>query len=254
MKHSASMSSMHTEHTSSVETDKKTTRATLRRMIALFRPYSVPLGIVAGATILATAADSVEPLLLARLFNDALEKHDLHLFVVLIAVMAALPIFVGLVGVGQNLHQQRCRAASDARLTQSAARAHASHVDGFFTSNRSGEVVPRLSSDIAGVESILTDTFRHSISIFASMAGAIIAMVILSPLLTVISLCLLPLFILITFRVGAVRRATAKQTRESLAALTSLTQESRSINWALLAKTFGRQEFLQRRFERESQS
>ncbi|HEY0757241.1 MAG TPA: hypothetical protein VGD98_25020 [Ktedonobacteraceae bacterium] len=47
------------------------------------------------------------------------------------------------------------------------------------------------------------------------------AMLIISPLLTLVSLGLLPIFLWITTRVGNVRRATSKETQESLASLTA---------------------------------
>src|SRR5579859_1598144 len=77
-------------------------------------------------------------------------------------------------------------------------------------------------------------------------------MLILSPLLTLISLCMLPLFLWITVKVGNVRRQTSKETQTSMAALTAMMQETLSVSGILLMKTFGRQKYAQLLFDREN--
>jgi ATP-binding cassette subfamily B protein len=77
-------------------------------------------------------------------------------------------------------------------------------------------------------------------------------MLILSPLLTLISLCMLPLFLWITVKVGNVRRETSKETQKSMAALTAMMQETLSVSGILLMKTFGRQKYAQQLFDREN--
>jgi ATP-binding cassette subfamily B protein len=77
-------------------------------------------------------------------------------------------------------------------------------------------------------------------------------MLILSPLLTLISLCMLPLFLWITVKVGNVRRQTSEETQKSMAALTAMMQETLSVSGILLMKTFGRQRYAQQLFDREN--
>jgi ATP-binding cassette, subfamily B, bacterial len=79
-------------------------------------------------------------------------------------------------------------------------------------------------------------------------------MLFISPLLTLISLGLLPIFLWITYKIGNVRRTTSKETQESMASLTAMMQETLSVSGILLTKTFGRQKYAQERFEKENQN
>jgi ATP-binding cassette subfamily B protein len=79
-------------------------------------------------------------------------------------------------------------------------------------------------------------------------------MLFISPLLTLISLGLLPIFLWITYKIGNVRRTTSKETQESMASLTAMMQETLSVSGILLTKTFGRQKYAQEKFEQENQN
>jgi ATP-binding cassette subfamily B protein len=74
------------------------------------------------------------------------------------------------------------------------------------------------------------------------VVSALVAMLVLSPLLTLLSVALVPIFVLISKRVGATRRAARRETQISLAEMSAITQESLSVSGILLGKVFGRQD------------
>jgi ATP-binding cassette subfamily B protein len=123
----------------------------------------------------------------------------------------------------------------------------------FFTTTRTGEIQSRLSNDVGGVQNVITNTATSIVSNFSTAISTIIAMIILSPSLTVVSLCLLPIFLWITYKVGNVRRVTSKETQKSMASLTAMMQETLSVSGILLVKTFGRQRYARTQFETENQ-
>jgi ATP-binding cassette subfamily B protein len=122
----------------------------------------------------------------------------------------------------------------------------------FFTDTRTGEIQARLSSDVAGVQTVVTDTFTSIVSNVAILLTTVVAMWLLSPALTVLSLCLVPLFILLTTRVGNIRRNISSETQKTVADLSALVEETLSVSGVLLTKTFGRQKTSTARFEREN--
>src|SRR5205085_1880264 len=67
------------------------------------------------------------------------------------------------------------------------------------------------------------------------------AMLLLSWQLTALSFAVVPVFVYLTWRVGRARRQLSKETQESLAELSTLTEETLSVSGVLLAKTFDRQ-------------
>jgi ATP-binding cassette, subfamily B, bacterial len=75
-----------------------------------------------------------------------------------------------------------------------------------------------------------------------TLVSSVVAMLVLSPLLTAISLAAKPVFVLFSRRVGRARRRARRDAQASLAAMGSITQETLSVSGILLAKVFGRQE------------
>jgi len=123
----------------------------------------------------------------------------------------------------------------------------------FFTATRTGEIQSRLSNDVGGVQGVVTNTATSIVSNISTAISTIVAMIFISPLLTLISLGMLPIFLWITYKVGNVRRLTSKETQESMASLTAMMQETLSVSGILLIKTFGRQRYAEDRFRRENE-
>jgi ATP-binding cassette subfamily B protein len=94
----------------------------------------------------------------------------------------------------------------------------------------------------------VTDTAASITSNVAVAASTIIAMTLLDWRLTLLSLGLLPFFILLTYRVGKIRRAVSTETQQTLAEMSAATEETLSVSGILLTKTFGQQESANLRF------
>jgi ATP-binding cassette subfamily B protein len=232
---------------------RKTDARTLRRVAEAFRPYKFQVVLVLIAIVLTTVLGLVNPLMIRFIFDDAIGKRNLNLLLILVGIMFIMPVITGIIGVGQtylnNVVGQRVMRDFRNRLYD--------HLQSmslrFFTSTRTGEIQSRLSNDVGGVQSVVTDTATSVVSNISTAISTIVAMAIISPLLTLISLGLLPIFLYITYRVGNVRRSTSKKTQQSLAALTAMMQETLSVSGILLTKTFARQKYAQGRFEDENQ-
>src|ERR687896_231518 len=123
----------------------------------------------------------------------------------------------------------------------------------FFTSTRTGEIQSRLSNDVGGVQGVLTDTASSIVANVTVAISTIVAMALLSWQLTVLSLAILPLFMILSKKVGQVRREVSGQTQESLADLTAHMQETLSVSGILLSKAFGRQAYEIDRFREQNQ-
>jgi len=123
----------------------------------------------------------------------------------------------------------------------------------FFTSTRTGEIQSRLNNDVGGVESVVTDTASSILSNVVILISTLVAMLILSWQLTLLSLALMPVFLYLTRRVGKARQEVAARTQKSLAEMSAITQETLSVSGILLTKAFGRQRFEITRFREENQ-
>src|SRR5712691_10865074 len=232
---------------------RKTDARTLQRVAQAFSPYKFQVVLVLIAIILTTVLGLINPLLIRFIFDDAIGKGNLNLLIILVSIMIFTPVVTGIIGVGQtylnNIIGQRVMRDFRNKLFH--------HLQSlslrFFTSTRTGEIQSRLSNDVGGVQSVVTDTATSIVSNVSTAISTIVAMAIISPLLTLISLGLLPIFLYITYRLGNVRRNTSKKTQQSLASLTAMMQETLSVSGILLTKTFARQKYAQGRFEAENQ-
>jgi ATP-binding cassette subfamily B protein len=232
---------------------RKADARTVRRIMLAFQPYKLQVILVLIAIIITTLLGLINPLLIQRIFDDAIGKGNVKLLIIYVVIMFVTPIVSGIIGVGQSYLNNRI-GQNVMRDFRNRLYNHLQSMSlRFFTSTRTGEIQSRLSNDVGGVQGVVTNTATSIVSNLSTTISTIIAMVLLSPLLTIISLGLLPLFMWITYKVGNVRRQTSKETQKSLASLTAMMQETLSVSGILLVKTFGRQQYSQDRFEQENQ-
>ena len=123
----------------------------------------------------------------------------------------------------------------------------------FFTTTRTGEIQSRLANDVGGVQSVVTSTAASLLSNVVIIVSSLIAMLLISVQLTILSLCLTPIFVWLTVKVGRARRKVATSTAKTLADLTAITEETLSVSGILLAKSFGRQRHEIERYRDENQ-
>ena len=233
---------------------RKTDSNTLKRVAKAFSPYKIHIIIVLFAIILTTVLGLVNPFMIQFIFNDAIGKRNEKLLIILVSIMIIMPIITGLIGVGQT-YLNNVIGQQVMRDFRNNLHSHLQSMSlRFFTSTRTGEIQSRLSNDVGGVQAVVTNTATSIVSNFSTVISTIIAMLIISPPLTLISLGLLPIFLWITYKIGNVRRTTSKETQESMASLTAMMQETLSVSGILLTKTFGRQKYAQDRFEKENQT
>ena len=237
-------------------------RATVRRVVDTFRPYRRTVGLVAIAIVLTSGLGVINPLLIAEVFNNALFGQDgscagqacpnLPLLYRLVALMVAVPVITSVIGIGQTYwaNQVGLKVMQDLR---NALYTHLQHMPlRFFTNTRTGEIQSRLSNDVGGVQSVVTDTASNVLANVVTIVSTLIAMLILSVPLTILSLALLPVFLWLTVKVGRARREVASSTQKTLADLTAITEETLSVSGILLSKSFGRQRHEIARFRDEN--
>ena len=167
---------------------RKTDSRTVRRVAKAFAPYKFQVILVLIAILFTTVLGLVNPLLISFIFDDAIGKNNVRLLIILVSIMFVMPIITGLIGVGQtylnNLIGQRVMRDFRNNLYQ--------HMQSmslrFFTSTRTGEIQSRLSNDVNGVQGVVTTTATSIVSNISTALSTIIAMLFLSPLLTLISL------------------------------------------------------------------
>src|SRR5688500_14183673 len=232
--------------------DPAVRRANLRRVAILFKPYRVRLAAVLGLIFLSALLGIVAPFLVRDIFDVALPEDDDRLLTFLVLGLIGIAVVTGVLGVVQtwlsNLVGQQ--VMHDLRA---AAYRHLQRLSlAFFTRTRTGEVQSRIANDIGGVERVVTSTATSIVSNVTTVVAAVVAMFLLDWRLAVFSLALVPVFVLLTRRVGEQRRRITTDRQQTMADMSTLVEESLSVSGILLGKTMGRSTELTDRFEQES--
>ena len=216
----------------------------VRDIVALFRSHRLALSAI-GALVLVTAgAGIINPLLIKVVFDTALfpGKSGVNLprLYLIVGIMVAVPIITSAVGVLQTYLTNRVGQ----RVMEKLRNRLYKHMQGmsmrFFTGTRTGEIQSRLTNDVGGIQTVVSDTATNLLSNVVILLSTTVAMVILSWQLTVLSLAITPIFVLYTYRAGRTRRDVTMQAQQSKAEMTAITEETLSVSGMLLSKVFGR--------------
>ena len=234
---------------------KVSRRVLLRQVASLFRPYRAAISVIVELVLFTAGLGVANPLLIKVIFDRALfvpGGPNLGLLWFLVGVMVAIPVVTGAVGIVQTYLTNRVgqRVMEDLRnrlyahLQQMSLR--------FFTGTRTGEIQSRLTNDVGGIQSVVTDTASSILSNVVILISTVVAMTVLSWQLTALSLGMVPFFLWLTYRAGNARREIAKRTQQSKAEMSAITEETLSVSGILLSKVFGRRREEISRFQQEN--
>ena len=191
----------------------------------------------------------LSPLILRDLIDVTIPTKDIRRLIMLSLGLLALPAVKGVIsvmqrrlntGVGEGvIFDLRC--ALYEKLQQMSLR--------FFTHTKVGEMMSRLNNDVIGAQNALSNTV---VNIFTDLiqAGAVFSvMVTIEWQLTLISVVILPLFIIAARLLGGRLRDTARQQMDANARMNAMMNETLNIGGALLVKLFGQQKTETERFK-----
>ena len=217
-------------------------RETLRRVLDFARPHRarivrfVLVGVVEAVLTVAT------PLLAGRVVN-AITAGDPPRVVIGLAALIAV---IAVAEAGASLLSRFLSASLGEGLILDLRTAVYDHVQrmpvAFFTRTRTGALVSRLNNDVIGAQRAFSDTLSGVVSNTVTLLLTLGVMLSLSWQVTVLSLLLLPVFLLPARRIGSRLAALEREAARHGAAMTDQTTERFSAPGATLVKLFGRPE------------
>ena len=236
----ASMTMMRSFRQDPSITRQKLKKGTIRRIATYARPYRGALAAFMVFTALDALITVVNPLLLREIIDKGILTRNQGLVIGIGAAVAGVALFDAFLGVANRWFSARIGES----LIYDLRTQVFSHVQrqpiAFFTRAQTGSLVSRLNSDVIGAQQAITSTMSSVLSSALSLVAILITMFYLSWLVSVITLALIPLFILPARRVG---RRMQRLTRESMqldAEMGSTMTERFNVAGAMLVKLFGR--------------
>ena len=213
---------------------------TIRRIMSYARPYRGDLILFLGMNALAAVATVAVPLLLKTLIDQGILAGNEGVVIAVASVVAGLALFSALLSLAQRWYSARIGEG----LIYDLRTEVFSHVQrqpiAFFTRAQTGSLVSRLNSDVIGAQQAITSTLSAIVSNALTLVLVLIAMFSLSWLVTVITLAMIPAFVIPARLVG---RRLQRLTRESMqldAAMGSTMTERFNVAGAMLVKLFGK--------------
>jgi ATP-binding cassette subfamily B protein len=222
--------------------NQKLKKGTFKRIVSYAKPYKVSLILFLITVVIDAFLVVATPLLLRQLIDQGVIPGDG-------SIVTRLAFTVGLIALADavfNMIGRLFSARIGEGLIYDLRKLIFEHVQkqsiAFFTRTQTGALISRLNSDVIGAQQAFTATLSGVISNVLSLILVTGAMLVLSWQITLISLCLLPLFLYPTKWVG---RKLQGYTRESFnlnAEMSSTMTERFNVSGALLVSLYGNQE------------
>ncbi len=236
--HSTWMSFRSLTQDSSVK-NQKLKPGTLKRIARFAIPYKISLSLFLVTVVIDAFLIVATPLLLRKLIDDGVIPKDSALvtkLAVAVGIIAILDALFSMIGrwfsarIGEGLIYDLRRLIFEHVQKQSIA---------FFTRTQTGALISRLNSDVIGAQQAFTSTLSGVISNLLSLILVAATMLTLSWQITLISLTLLPVFLIPTKWVGRKLQSYTRQSFDINASMSSTMTERFNVSGALLVSLYG---------------
>ncbi|MBT3239938.1 MAG: ABC transporter ATP-binding protein [Chloroflexi bacterium] len=216
-------------------------RELIKRAMIYARPYAAYIIMTLVLISIASIINLIPPLLYRDLFDTVIPDKDFTRLNWLALGMIGIPILSNLMNVAQRYYSSSLGEGIIYDLRQELYEHLQKMSLRFFTHTRLGEINSRMNSDVVGAQSAVTSTLPNVVTNSFTLITTLIVMFSIEWRLTLLSVIILPLFLIPARRVGHKLRELRRKSMEYNADMSSIISETLTINGALLVKTFGRQ-------------
>ncbi|NUP46041.1 MAG: ABC transporter ATP-binding protein [Catenulispora sp.] len=215
---------------------------TIKRILGIARPYRLFIALFLVVVIGDAVLVVLPPLLSQQLVDDGVLKGDKGLVTRLALIIAA----VAIADAGASLVQRFLSSRIGEGLIYDLRTRVFAHVQrmpiAFFTRTQTGALISRLNSDVIGAQQAFTSVLSNVVSNVISLVLVAGTMFYLSWQITVLSLLLLPIFLIPARRVGKRMQGQVRRQMTLNADMSAMMTERFNVSGALLTKLFGRPE------------
>ncbi len=228
------------------------TRELLKRVLLYARPYrSWILGMLLF-TLATSGMSLLTPLIMRDLIDHTLPSRDLSRLGWLLVALLAIPLITG----AFNIFLRQLNARVGEGVVYDLRVALFSHLQrmslNFFTHTKIGELMSRLNNDVVGAQNAISNTFINIGTNIIRGIALLAVMIALEWRLTLISIIILPFFLLAAQKLGGRLRDITRLHMDLNAKMNAVANELLNIGGVLLVKLFGRTEDEDERFQQRA--
>ncbi len=230
----------------------KVTKELLLRVLNYAKPYWWHISGMLVTILISAALTLVSPLIFRQMIDTVLPSKDINQLTVLAIALLLVPILNGGIGVIQRRLNSTVgegviydlRSALFGQLQRMSLR--------FFTNTKTGELMSRLNNDVVGAQNAISNTIVNIVTNLVEAIAILVVMLTLQWQLTLLSVLILPIFIIVAQRLGVVLRDIAREGMDLNAQMNAHMNETLNIGGALLVKLFGRSKEEEARFRQRA--
>lgn len=220
----------------------KVTIKLVKRIFSYIIPYWKQMILIFVFIVLSSVLGLLPSVLTGRIIDEGLINRDLKMLITLIIISLGVTLFANLIRVGESYINNwiaqhitfDMRNKMYLHLQQMSQK--------FFTTNNQGDIITRMTSDISGVERVVTNTFTSILSNIITLVIAIVIMFKENYILAAVGVLIIPLFTIPTRWAGKTRWELTQDAQECNDEINGILNETLSVSGQLLVKLFGKEE------------
>ncbi len=219
----------------------KVTKGLLLRILSYLKPYWVQFVFVFAAILLSAGVGLLPSIITGRIVDEALIGNDLSLLIKLLLMAFATLTISQVIGVLENYINAWIsqRIIFDMKNQMYDHLQHMPH--SFFTSEKQGDIITRMNTDISGVSTVISGTLSSIVSNVATVVTTLVALFTMSWKLALVGIVVIPLLILPTKSVGKTRWKLLTESQAKNDEMNQLVNETLSVSGSMLVKLFTRE-------------
>lgn len=227
----------------------KITKDILFRILKYFKPYWKQMILAVALLLVVSLLGLVPPIMIKNIIDIALPEKSMDMIVMFIIVCIGATVLRDLVSVGQNY----ISTWISKHIIYNMKNQMYEHLQrmpmSFFSLSKPGEIITRITSDIEGIQDIFNSTVVNALSSILTLGTTLVVLLSMNWKMAILSMILLPVFIIPTRKVGKFRWQIALESQKTLGELNQLIQETLSISGAILMKIFTKERDEYNKFE-----
>ena len=228
----------------------KVTKELLVRIFSYLKPYWKQMILVLICIIASSLMSVLPSVLTGRIIDEGLIGRNLNALIKLILLSLGVTLGANLIGVLESYLNSWVAQHITFDMRNAMYRHLEQMSQSFFTSNNQGDIITRMTSDIGGVQQVITNTFTSILSNSITLIVALIAMYQKNWLLATIGILIVPLFTIPTRSAGKTRWEITRSAQECNDEINGILNETLSVSGQLLVKLFGKEDHEYEKYEK----
>ena len=221
--------------------NQKLKPGTVKRIASYAKPYKTYITVFLITVVIEACLIVTSPLLLRELIDKGVIPKDGALVTKLALAVAFIAIFDSLISIVGRWFSARIGEGLIYDLRSEVFEHVQKQSVAFFTRTQTGALISRINSDVIGAQQAFTATLSGVLSNSVSLVLVVGTMLVLSWQITIVSLLLLPLFLVPTKWVGKKLQSLTRQSFNLNAEMSSTMTERFNVSGAMLVSLYGRQ-------------